>query len=316
MSNNTLLNKMAHLLMIKGLSVTEARERVNQSKFAQQQALKIVDGELDDIHSIQSLVADMPGIAAVAEEFKDELTHHQSFNQQTMELKQRRILLSTGWDAFKGIRWSSTIYLSLLTSIIATFHIFVIPAFSEVYSYFHVEFPYLTSLYFTDGYLAFIMLLLIWFFTVAYLFIIMVINKRIKKFTLIPSWISSIPFIGSASRMINQCILLSLYHFIISSNTFVLPEHNDWQKKFNLFENKSLYQWSSTLYEQLKLAFELDIANEYLQDELDNLCQQYIDKTTRSIKLFSIISSIILAAFIGTIVIAMYLPIFSMGLLI
>jgi len=61
---------------------------------------------------------------------------------------------------------------------------------------------------------------------------------------------------------------------------------------------------------------ELNLTNELLEHDLDLACEKYISKSARSMKTFSIIGSILLAIYIGLIVIAMYLPIFTMGAII
>ena len=307
---------MANLLMINGKSAEEARTLVNQTDFAQQEKLEITKDALEDINSIESLVTDMRGVKLITEQFAEQSAHFQNINQQAIELKQRRSLLLTGWDAFKGFRWSSTVYLSLLTVIIALLQMYVLPTFSEAFISSDVELPLLTTLYFTEGHFAVILLILFWSITIGNLFLLAKIKSRIKNFMLLPSWFCSIPILRTICHLINRCILLSLYSFLISSNSFVLPERNEWHRRFQLSKKHKCYSWADNTYSHLKLALELGIGNEYINNELDLVCAKYFDTTTHSMKLLSIIGSIILAIYIGTIVIAMYLPLFSMGSLI
>ena len=313
MSKSKQLNKMANLVMQKGASAEEAVELINQSDYAKAANLKIEKETLNNVQSIDALIEDLPGMRQVANEYKTQIDHHQNFSKAAMELKQSQILLNTGWDVFKGVKWMSGVYLIMLTVIISILQIFVMPTFVEIFSNFGATLPALTQLFFTDENIINILLITFWALTLGNMWVVLLITKNIKKFELLPTWSLRIPIIGSICHIINQCMSLSIYKFLLSFESFVLPTQEKWHETFELSVKDKKYQWADEQYQLLKLALELNIADEYIQTELDKASAKYIETTAQSMKLLSTIGSILLALFIGATVIAMYLPIFSMG---
>ena len=316
MSNALLLSQMANLLMLKGKSAEEARLFINQTEFARSKQLFINEGKLEDIHTIDGLVNDLPGLKSITDSFAKQFSCSENFSQAALELKQRQVLLRTGWEVSKGLHWMAGVYLVLLTLILSILQIYVIPTFSEVFAGFGSELPYLTKLFLSQANVAAIILISFWILSISYLWIISRINKYLNRFVMLPSWLFRVPILNSIFESINQCMSLSVYKFLATFDSFVLPEREDWHKRFNIKEQDKCFKWADEYYEHLELAMELNLTNELLEHDLDLACEKYISKSARSMKTFSIIGSILLAIYIGLIVIAMYLPIFTMGAII
>ncbi len=310
--SQTILKQMASLLMLKGESADQAATMVNQTNYAKSNQLIIEGQQAKEDFSLQALSAKFSGLKSVLENYKSIFDNEENYSQAYADLNNRQNLLQTGWEVFKGMRWMSWLYLLILSTIVMILNTFVAPQFMEVFSSFGAQLPSLTLLYFGDGF-ATTILLFLWGISITYMLVVSRIKKSIKTFNLIPHWMSYIPAMGSIVRIINQSLSLMTYRFLTSFDSFKIPDRTHWHQSFGLSEKDKQYQWADKIYPYLSMADELGVLDSYIDNELDGLLDDYVSKTAQSMKIISVVSTLILSALIASIVIAMYLPIFKMG---
>jgi type II secretory pathway component PulF len=83
--------------------------------------------------------------------------------------------------------------------------------------------------------------------------------------------------------------------------------------KLGLSEKAPDFEQQKQLLNDLSLAMELGVTKQFIARELDEAFEHYIDVSTRSMRLLSIIGTLILGVMITSIIIAMYSPIFMFG---
>jgi len=310
--SQTVLKQMASLLMLKGESAEQAAAKVSQTNYAKSNQLIIEGLQAKEDFSLQALSNRFSGLKSVLENFKSIFNDEENYSQAYADLTNRQNLLQTGWEVYKGMRWMSWIYLVILSTIVMILNNFVAPQFMDVFASFGAELPTLTQLYFGDGF-ATTILIFLWGTSIAYMLVVSQIKKSIKTFNRVPAWMSYIPAMGAIVRIINQCISLMTYRFLTSFDLFKMPERENWHQSFGLSEKDKHYQWADKIYPYLTMASELEVLDSYLDKELDGLLDDYVSKTAQSMKIISVVSTLILSGLIASIVIAMYLPIFQMG---
>ena len=303
---------MASLLMLKGDTAEQAAAKVNQTNYAKRNQLIIEGQEAKEDFTIQALSNRFSGLKSVLENFKSIFNDEKNYSQAYADFSNRQNLLQTGWEVYKGMRWMSWIYLLILSTIVMILNNFVAPQFMNVFASFGAELPALTQLYFGEGFSTTILIFL-WATSIAYMLVVSQIKKSIKTFIRAPTWMSYIPAMGSIVRLINQSISLVTYRFLSSFDSFKMPDREHWHQSFGLSEKDKHYQWADKIYPCLTMACELGVLDSYLDKELDSLLDDYVSKTAQSMKIISVVSTLVLSALIASIVIAMYLPIFKMG---
>ncbi|MBT8449214.1 MAG: hypothetical protein KJO69_05965, partial [Gammaproteobacteria bacterium] len=84
----------------------------------------------------------------------------------------------------------------------------------------------------------------------------------------------------------------------------------------DITETSTDYAQQLKLLNELQLAEELNVSAQFLETSLEQSMDQFVAASTRSMRLMSLIGTIILGVIIANVVIAMYLPIFMFGAII
>ena len=237
-------------------------------------------------------------------------------------IRENNALLSTYWAGIVGLGWYlAGVSLTALT-VTLLFSTTVLPAFSELFDGFGAPLPEYTRVVFDSAstslpVLAVLLaLVLVVVFTSAGLF-----HRRVQQLEPLPRWPAWAPLVGRLAEAHNLGLFLNFLRMLRASGVEEsaavgaaakeanLPDGFDYQA---LLARQPAFSQSNTLTE-LGVAARLG----QLDNELDYQCEQHAGEWAMVLlevrDRFSLILKLFLFALVAALVIAMYLPIFSMG---
>lgn len=312
MEQNQAIDKMLKLLINNGHSQEEAVRLINESTYCKQNDIELTGDELTNQTSVEHFLNTNQGFLSLRENLK-ELETQPEWHRASNDIQEQKQFLIAGWNVFQNIRWMSWIYMVVITTVVLILDNFVAPAYQATFNEFGVELPKLTELYFSSGNLAIIAVLFVWLLGLGYLVTIKRVRSHIKAFRYIPNWVFKLPLFRSISLVINRCILLNKFHFLTKFKTIELSAILNNSASLGLVETSVDFPQQQELLNELKLAEELNVSVQFLETSLEQNMDQFVTACTRSMRLISLIGTIILGVIIANVVIAMYLPIFMFG---
>jgi type IV pilus assembly protein PilC len=199
---------------------------------------------------------------------------------------------------------------------VAIYSIFVLPEFQKLFSGFGQKLPALTSIVLrvTTEFSAIIIAVVALFIGSTFM-LTMYVKNTLRRLTCFRSFLVRFPVIGGVARKYNQYLQLSFIHLLINANVEAKQAIEEVVANFgddlNILGNSKNNK--SENIPALQMAMELDTFSEELEFQLAQLGLQGINDFTKMKSSITVVSIVTVAAAVGTVIIAMYLPIFQMG---
>lgn len=237
-------------------------------------------------------------------------------------VQQNKVVFETYWTGAIGTIWYLAT-LSLIALIIAImFGTLVVPTFDDMFSQFGVPMPELTTAVFAYSGagiplfavgLALLVGLIIWFVTM--------FHKRIQQLAPLPRWPSSAPVVGKLAEAYNLGLFLNFTRMLRESGVDPVRAVTAAAAAANQAESLRYESMASGEggFDQPPILSELAVADRlgHLDSELAHQCDQHIGRMSVALvearDKFSLLLKLVLYVFVGTLVVAMYLPIFKIG---
>jgi len=205
---------------------------------------------------------------------------------------------------------------AVATMCVTVYSIFVLPEFESLFFDFGQKLPPFTAiiLTITGQYSAIVIGLVVLFILTIFLTVLHVKNtlKRLKYFS---PMVLRLPIIGLIAKEFNQFLQLSFIRLMIYSGVESRKSVDDICNRFGdaLELNRGHGALVSGGNLVLQMALELDTFVEEIDHQLTQIKLQGVNDFTKVKSIISVVSIIIVALVVGSVIIAMYLPIFQMG---
>lgn len=224
-----------------------------------------------------------------------------------------RVNQNNAYQVWKGLKTLATYLVVVLALVVICTSIYtlkVLPQFKEMFDSLGGELPA-----FTASVLGASELLMQWWFAIIPVILLLVyllfnIAKKVTALEPISPSMMLIPGFNPLFKLHFKYLLISYTHILmsggmqgkiaLSKSLEVLAKSIDFLKKDEAFED-------------LMVAYELDTLAGEIQFELGDIEHQYLAELAQLREKIMLFSQTFLALIVGTIVIAMYLPIFQMG---
>ena len=237
-------------------------------------------------------------------------------------VQQSKVVFETYWAGVVGMMWYLAA-LSVVALIVAmTFGVFVVPSFNNMFSQFGAPMPELTTAVFAFGgagiplfaiVLTVVVALVVWF--------VVLFHGRIQRLSPLPRWPKWAPIVGGIAESYNLGLFLNFARILVESGVEAARAVDEAAKAANQsadlsFESLAVNGGS---FDQGSVLTELGVAANlgYFNDEIAFQCDQHISRMSLALvearDRFSLILKFVMYLFVGTLVVAMYLPIFKMG---
>lgn len=302
-TSQQLLEQQVIYLIEQGTSLDDAIKQVNQSNFAQQQQINIHSSDFS--FNSDTLKKQYSSLSPVFAQHQAALAGKPETTAALQILQQQQELMITGWKTFRSSFLSSLIYIVFLSCLVLFFRIFIGPQFLDMYTGFGGDLPAITQLILGPGGL--LILAALWLLSLTYLFLVILISRRIKIFKALPGWLRKLPVFHQFKASVDRMMMLSISEFI--QRTDIQTEIADWYKWFTPIEHKTIDYY----YHMTMLSKEFNSSNRTIRQEKLKLENEFITIATKSSKGLALTFSIILGVSIALFVIAMYAPIFQLG---
>jgi hypothetical protein len=301
-----LLQQQVNYLVEQGESFDDAINKVNQSQFARHNGVSI---KAEDVlhHDFNKLKKQYKAIAPLLAEHQASLLNMPQLSTAIKQLQQQLSLINAGWKTLRMSFLYNLFYIFLLTCLVLFFYTFLTPQFEEMFSGFGFELPAITRI--ALGPIGFWILLIIWFICLAYLYLFLKTSYHIKTYQALPGWLGQLPFLKQFKNIVDSLMLLSFLEFIRRTN-LQASENIKQQIQLSLKINPEMINY---YHDMFVLSDELDSSKLTLQNERNQLESQFVELSSSSNKLISVLFSLVLILGIGFYIIAMYAPIFQLG---
>ncbi len=237
-------------------------------------------------------------------------------------LRQSRVVFETYWAGVVGLTW----YLAALSLVVIVitliFGLSVVPSFEGMFAEHYEQLPALTQTVFKFGgsgfplvgiLLALIVALVVWF--------VAMFHRRIQQIEPLPRWPSWVPMIGRVAEYYNLGLFLNFCRLLMDCKLTPGQAVTLAAKASNQPDTLSIDSLHGETgdFSDLPILAELAIAEKLgnFRAEINHQCEEHIGKMSLILiqvrDQFSLVLKLLLYVFVGTLVVAMYLPIFKMG---
>jgi len=205
---------------------------------------------------------------------------------------------------------------SISIACVSIYSIFVLPQFAVLFATAGQELPALTAIVFkiTSEY-SYISIFAALLFIVAIFIFIFHIKKTLRSLNCFHPMVVKMPVIGRIIKKYNQYLQLSYIKLMMNSG---LDGEQAINETVTHFGDDSDLLASSNPSEKsknsiLELALELGTVEEEIEYQFEQIKMQSINNFTNIKSIVSVMSIIIVSIVVGTVIIAMYLPLFQLG---
>ena len=237
-------------------------------------------------------------------------------------VQQSKVVFETYWAGVVGMVWYLAA-LSVVALIVAvTFGVFVVPSFNNMFSQFGAPMPELTTAVFAFGgagiplfaiVLTIVVALVVWF--------VVLFHGRIQRLSPLPRWPKWAPIVGGITESYNLGLFLNFARILVESGVEAARAVDDAARAANQSSDLSFESLAANggSFDQGSVLTELGVAAKlgYFNDEIAFQCDQHISRMALALvearDRFSLVLKFVMYLFVGTLVVAMYLPIFKMG---
>ena len=237
-------------------------------------------------------------------------------------VRQSKVVFETYWAGVVGMIW----YLGALSSIMIVvsliFGLSTIPAFQQLFNEHGAELPALTTAVFRfGGFSVPTFALIVSTLVGAIIWFVALFHRRIQRLEPLPKWPPWIPLVGRVSKYYNLGLMLNFSRLLMESGVSPDQAIKIASHEANVPDTVTSDGTSFTSgdFGDFSIISELAIASRLgnLRDEVAYQCEEHIGKLSLVLvdarDRFSLILKIIIYAFVATLVVAMYLPIFKLG---
>ena len=244
------------------------------------------------------------------------------FREFVAYIRQSRIVFETYWSGVIGLIWYLAAVASVALVVSVIFANSVIPSFDDMFTQFGSGLPAFTEIIFSLGYTGIPAFAALLAATVAIVvFCVWLFHRRIQQMAPLPRWPRWVPILGRIAETYNFGLFLNYTRILRSCGV----ESQTAVDKAAAITNQSArlsldaLSDSPSSHGQFPALTELGIATRLGQfdAEVSHQCEQHLGELTLALvetrDRFSVILKLALYLFIGTLVVAMYLPIFKMG---
>ncbi len=236
-------------------------------------------------------------------------------------IEQSRATFQTYWAGVLGLMWYLLATSAVALVVMINFSLYVMPGFTGVFEGFGERLPRLTAAVFGVsgsgilGLLAFLVLMIASFALFAFMF-----RRSIQRLTPLPSVPQWTPLLGPLARTYNLGLFMNFVRILracdvepvraVSAATRVTNQGHD--LTYNALRDSNRFDGVNTLGE-LAVAARVDNFDKELEHQCDQHISELVSALVRLRDRVSIVLKIALFVFVGTLVVAMYLPIFRLG---
>ncbi|MEL6868886.1 MAG: hypothetical protein AAFO81_03710 [Pseudomonadota bacterium] len=251
-------------------------------------------------------------------------THAKSelFRNFIAYVQQNKLILDAYWSGVFGIVAYFAWLVVVAIQVTAIFGVFVLPGMQQMYANFGERLPQLTATLFASGgfgvpllvvVLAVFLVLAVWF--------VVLFRRRINAVAPLPRWLAWLPFMGTVTKTYNLNLFLNFTRALIDSRVetrqavdlAAAASNQPVSLNIGSLAAGDFGAASDPALTELSIAARLN----RFEQEVEFQCEQHSHRLSaaliRTRDRFSLVLKFILYVFIGTLVVAMYLPIFKMG---
>ena len=237
-------------------------------------------------------------------------------------VRQSKVIFETYWVGIIGLMSYLAAVATIAIIVAFIFWKYVIPSFDGMFTQLGSELPEFTTLIFTYGktglpILAIALVVLV----AAITFVVAQFHKRIQQLSPLPRWPVWAPIIGRVAEIYNFGLFLNYARMLRECGVDPDRAVADAAAASNQPESLSYreIQQDPSSHDQLTALTELGIAAKLgnFDPELEHQCDQHVAALSLTLvearDRFSLLLKISLFVFVAALVVAMYLPIFSLG---
>lgn len=237
-------------------------------------------------------------------------------------VQQSKVIFETYWAGVVGLVWylAALSWVALVVAVVFGAH--VVPTFTSMFSEHGASLPKLTTTVFafrgagiplfTVG-LVLVIGLVVWF--------VVFFHRRIQRLAPLPRWPKWAPIVGGIAESYNLGLFLNFARMLRESD--VDPDRAVAEAATAANQSAGLSFEALANHDgdfgQLPVLTELSVAARlgYFDNEVAHQCDQHVGRMSLALiearDRFSLVVKLVLYVFVGTLVVAMYLPIFKMG---
>ncbi len=315
------LARQIHYLIDKGLSSSEALQRIENTNVANS------NQDLDYIRGL--FISDSKKyISSINYNYRDTLKklmdiadcHGGDRSKMFSGFHNKFVRNKADFDLsifdVSGLLFYLIAIVAVATICVAIYSTFVLPEFESLFFGFGQELPPLTAFILTiTGEYSAIVIGLVVLFIISIFLIVVHVKNTLKKLRYFSPMITRMPMIGEIAKQFNQFLQLSFIQLMIYSGVDSRRAIDETGKTFGDTLNLNAGHDGSATRKNLalKMALELDTFSQEIEYQLSNIKSQGVNDFIKVKNVMSVVSIIIVASVVGSVIIAMYLPIFQMG---
>jgi len=315
------MTRHVHYLIDKGMSSSEALQRIEDTKLAT---------STQELENIRGLFIAGEGNETVSSGYTYRNTLKKLMDSADGQGGDRSKIFTGFYNNYvrnkadfdlsifdvSGLLFYLISIVSVATICVAIYSVFVLPEFENLFVGFGHELPPLTAiiLTITRDYGAIVIGVVVLFILGIFLTVVHVKNT-LKSLRYFSSTIIRLPIIGKIANEFNQFLQLGFIQLMIYSGVEPRRAIDEIGNKFGDSLRLNGEHGAAAVSENLalKMALELETFPEEIEYQLAELKLKGVNDFSKVKSIISVVAIITVALAVGSVIIAMYLPIFQMG---